>query len=470
MLKRGRLSLPVIVLCLLFIFLIVAALLFFSRRSNLSSNDYNNENSFVPKDDSEPQNISNCQETKIIVKSNYTVLDSGPKLMNIPNKSTELLLRPILIDNLGTKELSSEKVEYLVSHPVDWQDPLRIISIDAEGVARYISEGFVFVKAKYKECPHAEDNFIIATGDVYGSPEQDDVIAVFPRDYVPSGSSFSFGAMTENYSNMMKMYNSAYFMMSDFYGGFRPYNGDKQILAFLVKEGHCGANNNPLQTAPECYMNVESGTPQYNVVIHEMGHNFASTKGMEQLTRAKNGKLGDAGFGECVASLPVQYFASRIVANPGEFGLNNESYEWKYYNDFLTSDISDNKRTLDNFEKFLSEGKIDGFFDLSSLGGEEMGRNRLDKVSVFCSFFVNAAACPNEFENQYGWEFYRRFLSFFPDRELEDFDENKVDTYFAAAYSAAVGHDMRQKLRFWGFDIDDEYFSRIYPALLERVG
>lgn len=55
-------------------------------------------------------------------------------------------------------------------------------------------------------------------------------------------------------------------------------------------------------------------------------------------------------------------------------------------------------------------------------------------------------------------------MSLFRD-ELVNFREDKVETYFAAAFSASVGSDKRSKFRFWGFNIDDNYFDEIYPQL-----
>jgi ABC-type antimicrobial peptide transport system permease subunit len=118
--------------------------------------------------------------------------------------------------------------------------------------------------------------------------------------------------------------------------------------------------------------------------------------------------------------------------------------------------------------KILSEGSTKGIFDIDSLTPEK--RDSLQgNIGAFCTFFVTPAAYPDEFENSYGWEFYRRFFSFFGDKELYNFQEDKVETYFSAVYSASIGKDMREKLRFWGFNIDNEYFNQIYPQLVSSV-
>jgi hypothetical protein len=57
----------------------------------------------------------------------------------------------------------------------------------------------------------------------------------------------------------------------------------------------------------------------------------------------------------------------------------------------------------------------------------------------------------------------------FGDKELSNFKDGEVETYFSAAYSAAVGSDMRDRLRFWGFTIDDSYFNELYSTFLEEL-
>ena len=63
----------------------------------------------------------------------------------------------------------------------------------------------------------------------------------------------------------------------------------------------------------------------------------------------------------------------------------------------------------------------------------------------------------------------RRFLQIFGDSALPSFDWEKVDTYFAAAFSAAAGLDMREKLAYWGFEIDNAYYETVLPLVEARL-
>jgi len=397
---------------------------------------------------------------KLVIEADTMVLPENPPLIKIPDKSTPVQLRAYRVQD-GTKILlPASEVAYSVYHPVQHDprlgDPSSIISIDANGVAHYLREGYVFMTAYSKTCHLQSERVILATGESYGNPDTDNVIAVFPPNYAPPGSPYTFGHMMRTYPNYMRTVNLAYEVTRDLYRGFVPFNGEKQILALLVMEGHCGGNNNPLEVAPCCYMNCGTGTPQYNVVIHEMGHNFGGTKGMMQLTGANHGRIGGAGFGECVASLPVIYFARGIYEHPERYGIDRNSFEWQYYTSFMEADVPYARLQLENFEALIRSGQTMGVFDNNGL---------FDGVAVFCSFFQSYAYGFTQDTNLFGNEMIRRFLNIFDNRSLPDFREDKVETYFAAAFSVAVGQDVRDKLRFWGFHIDDAYYEHIHKLI-----
>jgi hypothetical protein len=59
----------------------------------------------------------------------------------------------------------------------------------------------------------------------------------------------------------------------------------------------------------------------------------------------------------------------------------------------------------------------------------------------------------------------KRFLHVFRDADLPEFIPEKVETYFAAAYGVAAGRDMRAKMEFWGFDIDNVYYEQLEPLM-----
>jgi hypothetical protein len=361
------------------------------------------------------------------------------------------------VSNGVTKPLDPSEVSYAVSHPVSWlvSNPESIISIDGAGVAHYNSEGYITVTATDNACQVNSADTLIATGDVYGNPLTDEVIAVFPTDYVPDSSNYSFGDMMSGYPDMMRYVNIAYRVTSEMYRGFRPFGDDKQIMAPLV-EDVCGMPGNPLATAPCCYMNCGDASPQYNVIVHEMGHNFSLSKGMGQLDSSNQAKIGAAGFGECVASLPVIYFEEEILHNGAAYKIFPGSFEYEYSRVNRETYCSSSQAGLEEFEQFITDGITDGVFNNPDL---------FDGVQVFCSFFEAFSCDYIGGENLFKHHMVRRFLNIFDNTDLPEFIPEKVETYFAAAYSVAAGRDMRTKLKFWGFTIDDTYYGQILPLI-----
>jgi len=280
-------------------------------------------------------------------------------------------------------------------------------------------------------------------------------------------STYSLGQMLQNYS-FTNSVNKFISLESNLYKGYKPYDEQKQVLALLEMPDHCGGNNNPLETAAGCYMQTNSGTPNYSVVIHEIGHNFATSKGMNQLLNANNGVINNLGFGECVASLPVQYIRAKLRDAPSEIGFDSDSYEATIFGPEQTQDDIGNKRTLELFENRIDNNVITGIHQVMNMpSGDE--RITGGPVGVMCSLFVTPAAYGGDFNNSYGWELYKRFLNLFDNNVLENFDESKVETYFGAAYSAAIGRNMRIELKHWGFVIDDTYFEEVYGLLKSKI-
>jgi hypothetical protein len=75
--------------------------------------------------------------------------------------------------------------------------------------------------------------------------------------------------------------------------------------------------------------------------------------------------------------------------------------------------------------------------------------------------------------NPYGWELYPRFFKIYLD-PLPSFitgplTEIEGNTYFVAGLSAASGSDLRNKFKNWGFSIDEDYYTEIYPKLKEII-
>lgn len=402
-------------------------------------------------------------EVAIRTRSANVVLESGPRLMNLPERSAPLPLTTSLVIDDDETVLDPSQVSYTISHHAAHviSDPESIISIDENGIAHYNSEGFVSATASLADenCPILSEKWILATGRVYGEPASDDVIAVFPSDYVPDSSTFSFGEMMSGYPNYFYTVNLAYDMLSDLYHGFIPLNGDKQIFAPLVLEGHCGGGGNPLETAPCCYMNCGTGEPEYGVVIHEMGHNFHDAPGMSQFLWANQGRFGNERVHECIASFPFIYFFNEISQQGAQYGLGPGTYEWSVFNQWAQNDRT-GWENLEEFELLLDTGKSSGFFD---------SRGQFETVGMFCVFFQAYMYGYKGYSTPYGHEMIRRFLNIFDKDELPDFQEDKVETYFAAAFSISVGSDEREQLRHWGFTIDDAFYDQIEPMLRSKV-
>ena len=399
---------------------------------------------------------------RLVVETDQMVLAEAPPLIAMADKQTAVQLHTYLEHDGARTLLPATEVVYSVSHPIQdprLSDPSSIISVTPAGVATYHREGFVFVAAYSRACFVSSTRVIVAAGRVYGDPQHDNVLAVFPPDYRPQGSPFTFGQMMTTYPSFIKLINQGYGIMSDLYNGFIPLGGDRQILALVVMEGLCGGAGNPLQTAPGCYMNSGDGTPQYEVILHEMGHNFSHANAMMELYGARGYRLALAGFGEGVASLPLIYMKSEFTKSPGKYGIARGSFELNYFNRSLLSDIPYAQSQLNKFESLVRNGQAKGVFDNKGL---------FDGVATFCSFFQSYSYGFTTDPNPYGNEVIKRFLHIFGDRQLPDWQEEKVETYFSAAFGVAVGQDVRGKLRFWGFEIDDAYYNRLITALSPR--
>jgi len=396
------------------------------------------------------------------ISSANVVLESGPRLMNLPSPSNSLpLIASLFIDDITTV-LDPSLVKYHVSHPVPHRisEPGSIISIDADGIAHYNSEGYVTATFTINACGLTSEEVLLATGDVYGEPITQKAIGVFPSEYIPASSSFSFGDMITRYPDMMRFLNMGYDVSSEMYGGFQPFGGDKQIFSPIVLDGHCGASGNPLAISPGCYMNYGDASPQYNVIVHEMGHNFSESKGMLQLLFSDGLKIGSV-FSECVASLPVIFFEEEIIHNGADYKIYPGSFEYEYAESNREYYCAEPQRGLPEFEQLITDGLIEGIFDVpNGLFGPD---------HVFCSFFEAFSCDYIGGENLFKHHMLRRFLNVFGNAESPEFIPKKVETYFAAAYSVAAGRDMRERLNFWGFTIDDEYYAQIEPIIRLKV-
>ena len=387
------------------------------------------------------------------------IVDNPPTIMVPYDSSSKLELNLLRGEQLFSVNIN--QIEFNLSHPshkVD--DPYSIIFVDQNGNAIYNNEGFVLAKAELNECHLISDDVILAGGYQYGELD-DPVIAVLPSQYIPPSSSKSIGQILEDYPNFMKMINQAYGIMSELYRGYVPFNGNHQILALLEDPDHCGGNNNPLEINACCYFDCGEGSPNYNLIIHEMGHNFGSSnhgaQGMQKFLWNNNGRAGI--LGECIASLPVIYIATDFYNYPEKYNFSNNDYEWTYYYQFLNMDTPYAESQLNSFEAMINNGEINGFFD-------EDGQ--FNRIAASCSWFQSYSYGFTSDYNPYGNEMIKRFLNLFSDQEPIGFSDD-TETYFVAAFSAAAGDDLRNKMSYWGFTINNTYFDEIYPIISQEL-
>lgn len=407
------------------------------------------------------------KSVKLVIESDKTISKNNPPLIAIEKDEIAKLKSYIVQGKIKTL-VPQNKITYLQSHPVT---DLRIgniseiVSIDSSGNAKYEKRpGFVLVDGIMNECSLiTEKPLIIATGTAFRDNSKDNTIIVFPKDYSTRESGKNtFGNMMQNYPNIAYTWNLAYKLSSKMYGGFKPFKGDKQIFSLITSVGEpenpfaCGEGN-PLRSDPTCYMHSD-GSPEYGASIHEMGHNFGLSKGMQQFVFSDNGRMNRGG--ECIASLPLIYMLVDFSEHPGKYKIKKESYEYTYFKNKLDEDIPTIYPILNDFESQIKKGEISGYFD---------EKDTFDRVAVFCDFFQIYAYNLTNDSNQYKQQVIPRFLRIFSDRELPKFIDTKSETYFAAAYSAAIGYDMRTKLKSWGFTIDDAYFEEIYPILFSEL-
>ena len=392
---------------------------------------------------------------RIVLTSDRYALEEHPTVIDIPDQDTGVQLYAHLILDGSSTELNETQVDHIVFHnsPVI-VDAESIISIDENGVAHYNSAGFVFASAEVSERGLQSDVIILATGDLHQNPGESGVIAIWPADYSPTLVDATYGEIMTNYPNLLHTMNVGYQIISDLYNGFRPFGGDTQVLTTVEVDSNCHAGN-PLLSPPDCYF-YRHGAPSYVYVMHEMGHNFQQTEGMNLLSTHR---IAHMGFGECSASLPIIYMFSEITSNGAQYGLGPGTYEWEEFNRWLQMDDS-NFDAFDDFEAQISEGEIEGIFDEEAT---------FDRVAIFCCLFQTHIYGHGEYSTPYGHELIRRFLNVFDDEGFEGIQFDEIETYFAAAFSAAAGRNLREKFHFWGFEIDDELYAQIMPMIEARI-
>jgi len=233
--------------------------------------------------------------------------------------------------------------------------------------------------------------------------------------------------------------------------GVVPYSGS---TLFLVNDpGHvsdstvpCGLSGNPIRLGTYVDKPIHnscmivaygSGTPQFWIYFHEMGHDF-TLEGIKPSQFFFGGAHHGWTYAEAFASVVGMYVAKMIEERSSTLGIPRS----------IVSEIIGvyHFGTTPDLDKYLSEGA------------------RYENVSVSVIYdTMNAIA------TKYGYDSLYRFFSLFLPRDVPftftiDTDAKQA-TVFVAALSAATGADLRPQFREWGFPIDDEFYARIWDEV-----
>ena len=233
--------------------------------------------------------------------------------------------------------------------------------------------------------------------------------------------------------------------------GVVPFLGGIQ---FLVNDpGHgadgtvpCGLGGNPVRLGTDVDKTVHnscmivaygSGSPQWFVFFHEIGHNFFG-EGV-RVWQFMPGYASDWVYSEGLATALGMYAAKMLEARSSTFNVpqniltNIESSVWHFGS---TPDL----------DTYLSNGAHYNQMTASVLD---------DMIDVIC--------------RQYGYDSLFRFYSLFLPREktfgFTVDSETDQATLFVAALGAATGADLRARFRSWGFPIDDTYYASIWDEV-----
>jgi len=244
----------------------------------------------------------------------------------------------------------------------------------------------------------------------------------------------------------------AYQIMADLVG-FQPSQGEMQ---FLVNDpGHggdgtvpCGLSGNPIRLGTDLDKPVHnscmivawgSGTPQFSVFFHEMGHNFTlENPRLTQFLFAGSSNSNWAYF-EVLASNVATHVALTLQARRAEWDVQQQvlDYLMPIYHVDTTPDL----------DTYVANGA-----DYSQLN-----------PSVVYDLMLKGyhAGGPETFHR-----FYTIFRPVYSSLPLAPTSDAEQATFFAAAVSAAAKTDMREQFRTeWGFPIIDAYYDAVYPQL-----
>jgi hypothetical protein len=222
--------------------------------------------------------------------------------------------------------------------------------------------------------------------------------------------------------------------------GRNPNQGDRsEFQGISYAPSAYGMSGNPIGIGD--YTLPVNGRPHFDVIFHEMGHNFA---GVNLLFIS----LGSATpfYGETIAEWYVQYGINDILANhSGEIsGLAVSMLEG----------LRDENRAyhLSEYDNYISGGCEFDYYDISS------SHAMVEMIYEYCDI--------------YGWDKLTRCMDFFGQDKIYDYgqiignaggitDEVHRVTFLLAALSYAFSYDVRPDFALLNFPVDDDLFNAL---------
>jgi hypothetical protein len=242
--------------------------------------------------------------------------------------------------------------------------------------------------------------------------------------------------------------------------GTTPFNGDIQ---FLVNDpGHgadgtvpCGLAGNPIRLGTDVDKPIHdscmivaygSGSPQWGVYFHEMGHNFYGDwlgGGTKAWQFSASGHTYDFVYMEGLATALGMYSAKMLQQRSSFFNISQNILN------NIVSSVWHFGSTPD-LDQYLAKGAHYNDMTPSVLD---------DMIDVVYS--------------SYGYNNLRTFFSLFLPRDTPfkfsvDSDAKQA-TLFVAAVSASVRVDLRKQFAAWGFPIENDYFEEIKNEVFTLV-
>jgi hypothetical protein len=221
--------------------------------------------------------------------------------------------------------------------------------------------------------------------------------------------------------------------------GKNPNQGDRALFQGISYAPPLyGASGNPLGLGD--YAIPQGGRPFFDVIFHEMGHNFSGTNHLFNC-------LGSSGpfYQETVAEWYVQYGINEILAN--------HSGELTSLAITMLEDIRDENRAyhLMEYNNYVDGGCQFDYYDISA------SHATVEMIYEYC--------------DTHGWDRLALFLDFFEGGRLYDYsqilsnaggaDETNRVTFLLAALSYAFTDDVRADFAALNFPTNDALFDAL---------